>query len=36
MYTHMDALVVGTHLLLKEEQPPMAGAKEYLAQFALD
>ena len=36
MYTHMDALVLGNHLLLKEEQPPMPGAKEYLAQFALD
>jgi carbamoyltransferase len=36
MYTHMDALVLGNHLLLKEEQPEMPGAKEYLAQFALD
>ena len=32
----MDALVLGNHLLLKDEQPEMAGAKEHLAQFALD
>jgi len=36
MYTHMDALVLGNHLLLKEEQPDMPGARDYLAQFALD
>jgi carbamoyltransferase len=36
MYTHMDALVLGNHLLLKEQQPTMAGVAEYLAQFALD
>jgi carbamoyltransferase len=36
MFTHIDALVVGNHLFLKEEQPPMVGAKEHLAQFALD
>ena len=36
MFTHMDALVVGNHLLLKEEQPEMPGASEYLAQFDLD
>lgn len=36
MYTHMDALVLGNHLLLKEEQPAMPGAAEYLTQFALD
>ena len=36
MFTHMDALVLGNHLLLKEEQPPMPGAAEYLSQFALD
>jgi hypothetical protein len=32
----MDALVLGNHLLLKENQPEMPGATEYLAQFALD
>jgi carbamoyltransferase len=36
MFTHIDALVMGNHLLLKEMQPPMRGASEHLAQFALD
>jgi carbamoyltransferase len=36
MFTHIDALVMGNHLLLKETQPAMKGAKEHLAQFALD
>jgi len=36
MFTHMDALVLGNHLLLKETQPAMRGAAEHLAQFALD
>ena len=36
MFTHIDALVMGNHLLLKETQPEMRGAKEHLAQFALD
>lgn len=36
MFTHIDALVMGNHLLLKETQPEMQGAKEHLAQFALD
>jgi carbamoyltransferase len=36
MFTHMDALVLGNHLLLKQEQPEMTGAEEHLAQFALD
>ena len=36
MFTHIDALVMGNHLLLKETQPPLRGAKEHLAQFALD
>ena len=36
MFTHIDALVMGNHLLLKETQPEMEGAKEHLAQFALD
>jgi carbamoyltransferase len=36
MYTHLDALVLGNRLLRKEEQPPMAGAAEHLAQFKLD
>jgi carbamoyltransferase len=36
MFTHLDALVVGNRLLLKEAQPPMPGAAEYLARFPLD
>lgn len=36
MFTHLDALVMGNHLLLKEAQPAMRGAAEHLAQFALD
>ena len=36
MFTHMDALVVGNHLLLKGDQPEMPGAAEHLAQFELD
>jgi carbamoyltransferase len=36
MFTRMDALVLGNHLLLKDEQPEMAGAEEHLAQFGLD
>jgi len=36
MFTHIDALVMGNHLLLKETQPEMSGAREHLAQFALD
>ena len=36
MFTHMDVLVMGRHLLLKSDQPPMAGAAEHLAKFPLD
>lgn len=36
MLTNMDALVLGHHVLLKKDQPPMPGAEEYRAQFALD
>ena len=36
MFTQIDALVMGSHLLLKEQQPEMTGAREHLAQFALD
>jgi carbamoyltransferase len=36
MFTHMDALVMENHVFLKERQPEMPGAKEYLAQFPLD
>lgn len=36
MFTHIDVLIMGNHLLLKETQPAMRGAKEHLAQFALD
>ncbi len=36
MFTEMDALVLGNHLLLKEDQPPLEGAEEYKAQFKLD
>jgi carbamoyltransferase len=36
MFTRIDALVLGSYLLLKEQQPPMPGAAEYLAKFPLD
>jgi len=36
MFTHIDALVLGNHLLLKETQPEMEGAAQHLAHFALD
>ena len=36
MFTDMDALVLEDCILLKTEQPAMAGAAEYRAQFALD
>ena len=36
MFTEMDALVLGNHLLLKEDQPPLAGAEAYKTQFKLD
>lgn len=36
MCTHLDALALGDHLLLKAEQPPMPGAKEHLARFQPD
>ncbi len=36
MFTHIDVLVLGHRVLLKDEQPPMPGAAEYLAQFPLD
>jgi carbamoyltransferase len=36
MFTHIDALVLGNRLLLKEKQPVMAGAAEHLANFQLD
>lgn len=36
MHTEMDALVLGNHLLLKQDQPPLEGAEEYKAQFKLD
>ena len=36
MHTEMDALVLGNHLLLKEDQAPLEGAEEYKAQFKLD
>ena len=36
MFTHMDVLVMGHQIFLKEEQPEMPGAKEYLAKFPLD
>jgi carbamoyltransferase len=36
MYTHIDALVMGNHLLRKEQQPVLAGAAEHLSKFALD
>src|SRR5439155_7630183 len=36
MFTHMDVLVLGNHLLRREDQPPLPGAAEHLAQFKLD
>ena len=36
MFTHIDALVLGNRLLLKEKQPEMAGAAEHLGKFKLD
>jgi carbamoyltransferase len=36
MFTHLDALVLGNRLLLKDRQPEMAGASEHLARFVLD
>ena len=36
MLTDMDALILGHHVLLKVDQPPMDGAEEYRAQFKLD
>jgi carbamoyltransferase len=36
MFTHIDALVLGNFVLLKEGQPALAGAAEHLAQFQLD
>jgi carbamoyltransferase len=36
MFTHMDVLVMGRQIFIKEEQPEMPGAKEYLAEFPLD
>ncbi len=36
MFTDMDALVLGNHLCLKEEQPEMRGAAEHRERFKLD
>ncbi|MGV3720197.1 MAG: carbamoyltransferase [Actinomycetota bacterium] len=36
MFTHIDVLVMGNRLLLKERQPDLPGAREHLAQFPLD
>jgi carbamoyltransferase len=36
MFTHIDALALGSFLLVKEQQPEMCGAAEHLAQFSLD
>jgi carbamoyltransferase len=36
MFTHLDVLVIGNRLLLKESQPEMPGAREHLARFPLD
>jgi carbamoyltransferase len=36
MFTEMDALVVGPFLLLKPDQPPMAGAETYKRRFRPD
>jgi carbamoyltransferase len=36
MFTRIDVLVLGNRVLLKDEQPPIPGAAEYLARFPLD
>lgn len=36
MYTHIDALVLGNYLLLKERQPVMDGAAAHFADIQLD
>ena len=36
MFTDMDALVMGHHVFLKQDQPPLAGAEQYRAKFKLD
>jgi carbamoyltransferase len=36
MFTDMDALVVGNHLMRKERQPAMAGAEAYKRSFRPD
>ena len=36
MYTDMDVLVVGTRLLRKNRQPPLAGAEAYKRSFRPD
>lgn len=36
MFTNIDVLVLGNHLLLKERQQELAGAEEHLAKFELD
>jgi carbamoyltransferase len=33
MFTDMDALVLENHVLLKERQPPLAGAEEYKRKY---
>ena len=36
MFTHMDVLVMGRQIFIKEQQPDLPGAKEHLAAFPLD
>jgi hypothetical protein len=36
MFTDIDVLVVGNYLLLKNEQPPLQGYKEYLKTLRPD
>jgi carbamoyltransferase len=36
MLTNMDALVLGHHVLLKQDQAPLPGAEAYRQQFSLD
>jgi carbamoyltransferase len=36
MFTDMDALVLESHICLKEDQPPMQGSDEYKRKFKLD
>jgi carbamoyltransferase len=36
MRTEMDVLVIGSHILFKEDQPPLAEGDEWKKEFPLD